>query len=87
MGQSPFEKLIELHMVKQRRLLKAVFQYHVENSPPFDRIPSRLDSLRNFIPSFSETHFNIILPYRFGFPISFLQISLLIFVSVYIFLL
>ena len=36
MAQSSFEKLIVLHMVKQRSLLKAVFQYHVENSSPFD---------------------------------------------------
>ena len=87
MSQSPFEKLVVLHTVEQRRLLQAVFHYRVENSPSFDRIPSRLDSLRNFIPCFSKTHFNIILPFRFAFPISFLQISLLIFVSVYIFLL
>jgi hypothetical protein len=74
-------------MVEQRLLLKAVFHFRVENSPPFDRIPSWLDSFRNFISSFSKTHFNIILPFRFRFPISFLQISLLIFVSVYVFLL
>jgi hypothetical protein len=74
-------------VVEQRRLLKAVFHYRVENSPPFYRIPSRVDSLRNFIPSFSKIHFNIILPFRFGYPISFLQISLVIFLNVYIFLL
>jgi len=72
MGQSPFEKLVVLHMVEQRRLLKDVFHYRVENSPPINRIPSQLDFVHKFISSFSKTHFNIILPLRFGFPISFI---------------